>query len=135
MRTSQFKNNSQLSYCNLALLPDHYLYPVAKQPLFTLFRLAIAQPVKMRGSQMDRISVHGFVAAAAAYVLWGVSPLYFALVRVVPAAEILSHRIVWSVLCLLPLSLLLSGRKKLRAHLTDRKVLGPTAIASLLVSL
>jgi len=36
-------------------------------------------------------------AAALAYFIWGVVPLYFKWLAVVPAAEIIAHRILWSV--------------------------------------
>jgi chloramphenicol-sensitive protein RarD len=38
--------------------------------------------------------------ALAAYGFWGVSPVYFKWIEAVPAGEILSHRIVWSVVTL-----------------------------------
>lgn len=36
-------------------------------------------------------------SAALAYFIWGVVPLYFKWLAVVPAAEIIAHRILWSV--------------------------------------
>lgn len=38
----------------------------------------------------------GLLYAAAAYLAWGLFPVYFRLLRGVPAQEILCHRIVWS---------------------------------------
>ncbi|MBU1566307.1 MAG: EamA family transporter RarD [Proteobacteria bacterium] len=52
----------------------------------------------------------GVLAAAGAYILWGVLPAYWKLLREVPAYEILSHRIVWSLLLTLGFIVLL-GRK------------------------
>ncbi len=40
----------------------------------------------------------GVLAAAAAYLSWGIFPLYFKALREVPPPEVLAHRIVWSVL-------------------------------------
>jgi len=40
----------------------------------------------------------GVVAAAAAYLMWGLFPLYFRALRGVPAAEVLAHRVAWSAL-------------------------------------
>lgn len=48
----------------------------------------------------------GIVYAISAYTLWGLLPLYWLLVDKVPAAEILSHRIVWSFLFMAVLLLL-----------------------------
>ncbi len=39
----------------------------------------------------------GFAYALAAYAMWGLFPLFFRLLRDVPAAEVLMHRVVWSV--------------------------------------
>ena len=39
----------------------------------------------------------GFFYALAAYCLWGFFPLYFRAVDFVPPAEVLVHRVVWSV--------------------------------------
>jgi len=40
----------------------------------------------------------GILYTAGSYVLWGILPLYWKMVQVVPAVEILAHRIVWSFL-------------------------------------
>lgn len=40
----------------------------------------------------------GVMAAASAYLLWGLFPLYFKALRGVPPPEVLAHRIAWSVL-------------------------------------
>ena len=39
----------------------------------------------------------GVVLALAAYLLWGAFPLYFVLVKFVPTAEMLAHRVLWSL--------------------------------------
>lgn len=39
----------------------------------------------------------GVAYAAGAYLIWGAFPLYFRLLRDVPAFEVLMHRIVWSL--------------------------------------
>ncbi|MGH8460360.1 MAG: EamA family transporter RarD [Stenotrophobium sp.] len=40
----------------------------------------------------------GVLAAAAAYFIWGLFPLYWKLLEQVPAVQIMSHRIVWCAL-------------------------------------
>lgn len=42
----------------------------------------------------------GVLCAAAAYLTWGVFPLYFKLLAGVPALEILMHRMLWSLMFL-----------------------------------
>jgi chloramphenicol-sensitive protein RarD len=45
--------------------------------------------------------LRGIIAAATAFTLWGVFPLYLRLMQQVPPLEILSHRVLWSVVLLL----------------------------------
>ena len=40
----------------------------------------------------------GLAAAAAAYLIWGLFPIYWKLLQAVPAAQIMAHRIVWCLL-------------------------------------
>ncbi|MBN9028205.1 MAG: permease [Rhizobiales bacterium 63-7] len=42
-------------------------------------------------------SARGFAFALAAYVLWGFLPFYMKAVAHIPPAEVIAHRIVWSV--------------------------------------
>ena len=42
----------------------------------------------------------GLLAALGAYLVWGLAPVYFKALREVPPVEILSHRVVWSLLLL-----------------------------------
>ena len=37
----------------------------------------------------------GIISSIAAYILWGIFPIYWKMVQQVPAHEILAHRIVW----------------------------------------
>jgi chloramphenicol-sensitive protein RarD len=39
----------------------------------------------------------GILSTATAFTLWGIFPLYLKLLKSVPALEILSHRVVWSI--------------------------------------
>ena len=48
-------------------------------------------------STADRTARDGVIAALVAYVTWGFLPAYFLLMAAVPSAEMLAHRIVWSV--------------------------------------
>lgn len=42
----------------------------------------------------------GVFYALGAYLIWGISPLYFKHIDVLPVFEIISHRVIWSVLFL-----------------------------------
>jgi len=52
---------------------------------------------------LDAHTVFGLVYAASAFLIWGVSPIYWKALRNIPALEIILHRIVWSFFFLLPL--------------------------------
>jgi chloramphenicol-sensitive protein RarD len=45
----------------------------------------------------------GYLYALGAFGLWGVLPIYWQLIREVPALQVVCHRIIWSVLLLVPL--------------------------------
>ncbi|MGD9349848.1 MAG: EamA family transporter RarD [Desulfobacterales bacterium] len=45
----------------------------------------------------------GVLFAVAAFLIWGISPIYWKALRPVPAFEIILHRIVWSFFFMVPL--------------------------------
>ena len=53
----------------------------------------------------------GVAAAGAAFLIWGLSPIYWKSLAAVPAFEILMHRMIWSFVFLAPLVLAM-GRMK-----------------------
>lgn len=67
-----------------------------------------ADPAKRSAENADRLGVS---AALAAYILWGLAPLYFKLIQTVPALEIIAHRILWSIPMLALFLLLRDGRR------------------------
>lgn len=69
--------------------------------------------------------------ALAAYAIWGTFPLYWALIRQVPTAEVMGHRIVWSCLVL---AILVGVTRRTRAILAaSRRVLGLYGVAAMLI--
>ena len=76
----------------------------------------------------------GVLYAALAFAWWGLFPLYFRIVTTVPAAEILAHRIVWSMLFLV-LVLALRGLWEWRGQvLRQPKVLAAFTASALLLA-
>ena len=76
----------------------------------------------------------GIASAAAAYVIWGLFPLYFRQLAMVPPMEILVHRVLWSLLFVL---VLLGARRQWRwiaAVARQPRVLGAFAVSALLLS-
>ncbi|MGE5530060.1 MAG: EamA family transporter RarD [Patescibacteria group bacterium] len=64
----------------------------------------------------------GLSYVVAAFAAWGVLPVYWKLMAGVPAAEILAHRVVWSLVFVAALLFLAAGRRaKLGAILRDGK--------------
>ena len=77
----------------------------------------------------------GAMAAAMAFLMWGLLPIYWKALGMVPAMEILCHRIVWS-LALITMVLWLTGRfGELRDALASRRTLLILCCTSLLVSI
>ena len=48
-------------------------------------------------------SIFGVIYAGCAFLIWGISPIYWKTLTGVPAFEIIMHRVVWSFLFLFPL--------------------------------
>ena len=46
-------------------------------------------------------SLSGVVCASSAFFIWGLSPVYWKVLRDIPALEIIMHRVIWSFLFLI----------------------------------
>jgi chloramphenicol-sensitive protein RarD len=79
-------------------------------------------------------SISGAIFGAAAFLIWGVSPLYWKTLSAVPALEIVAHRVVWSFLLLLPLILIRKRWKEFLLALTNWHSMAILAATSLFVS-
>ena len=77
----------------------------------------------------------GLAAALFAFLLWGLFPLYWALLKRVPALEIISHRVVWCGLFVVAYLLWRDGSGWLRASLRGRRVLPTLMLSSVLISI
>jgi len=76
----------------------------------------------------------GFLLGVAAYAMWGLFPLYWPLLEPAGAVEILAHRICWSLVTMVVLTLLLRRTSHLRAITRDRRVVGLLAVASVVIA-
>jgi len=65
----------------------------------------------------------GVLLAASAFLIWGLSPIYWKALVSVPAFEILMHRMIWSFVFLAPLVLLLGHFSDLLKALTSGRTL------------
>jgi chloramphenicol-sensitive protein RarD len=79
-------------------------------------------------------SISGAIFGAAAFLIWGISPLYWKTLTAVPALEIVAHRVVWSFLLLMPLILFRKRWKEFLLTLTNWRSMAILAVTSLFVS-
>ena len=76
----------------------------------------------------------GLAFAVSAYMLWGILPLYMKLLDHIPTAEIVAHRVVWSV-PIAGLALVALGRTAdIRAALFSPRTLAMGALTAALIS-
>ncbi len=76
-----------------------------------------------------------YLQAVAAYILWGIFPLYWKLLPSVNSFEIICHRIVWSLLTLLLFISLGRQWPHVRLVMRDRRRLALCLVAALLISI
>ena len=86
----------------------------------------------MNQTEQSRTRI-GIAYALAAFSSWGLNPFYFKAVAYIPTFEILGHRIVWSMLFLLPLILFSRQWPQVTKALTNRKTLVTLAATSIIV--
>lgn len=79
-------------------------------------------------------SKQGMLLALAAYGMWGVAPLYFKFLTELPAAEIMMHRVVWSVLVLALIIVATRAGSKLVVAFRHSRVRNLLLLTSLLLS-
>jgi chloramphenicol-sensitive protein RarD len=75
----------------------------------------------------------GTVLALTAYLIWGLFPLYWPLLKPAGAVEILGHRVVWSLLSVAVLISVTGGRRAWRAIPRDARRIQLLVLAGLLI--
>ena len=75
----------------------------------------------------------GYAYAIAAYLAWGLFPIYWKALHLVPAMELICHRIVWSCLTLYAFTALRGRWSEALQALAKPKVVGLYLAASLLI--
>src|SRR6478752_10641533 len=75
----------------------------------------------------------GFLMGVAAYAMWGLFPLYWRILEPAGAVEILAHRVVWSLVTMVVLTIALRRVPQLRAITRDRRVVVLLVIASIVI--
>ncbi len=80
-------------------------------------------------------SPRGFAFALAAYFLWGFLPLYMKLLSHIPPAEVVAHRVVWSVPIAGAVLIVLGRTADIRAALMSPRMLAMGCVTAALISI
>lgn len=79
-------------------------------------------------------SAIGLAAGAGAFLIWGLSPIYWKTLQTVPPLEIITHRIIWSFFFLLPLLLLQHRGGEFVRTLANPRTMSILLLTSILVA-
>src|SRR5260370_1967928 len=77
----------------------------------------------------------GFTAAAAAFAIWGVFPLYLRPLQQVSPFQAIAHRVVWSCIFVLVWMAIRGELSSLRATLANRSVVWRLAVTATLITI
>jgi len=95
---------------------------------------AAANPAPV-ASTSATISGSGLAAAAGAFAIWGLFPLYLRALQVVPALQIVAHRVAWACLFVFAWIAVRGELAGLRPVLASRALLLRLAAAAMLISI
>jgi chloramphenicol-sensitive protein RarD len=88
----------------------------------------------VKPSEIRSESVFGLIYAASAFLIWGLSPVYWKALDAVPPLEIIMHRVVWSFLFLMGLILLQRRQNEFLAILKNGRMLLTLLFTAIIVS-
>jgi chloramphenicol-sensitive protein RarD len=77
----------------------------------------------------------GTAMGLAAYLIWGMFPLYWPLLKPAGAVEILAHRVIWSLVSVAVLLVVTFGRAAWRGLPRDPRSLGLLSLAGVLIGI
>jgi len=77
---------------------------------------------------------YGLLCGVSSYMIWGVLPIFWKLIRDVPAYETLAHRILWSFILVAILVLVRGDMAKLMDILRDKRALAYITVCSVLIT-
>src|SRR5690606_26103733 len=79
-------------------------------------------------------SRRGFFLALSAYFLWGLLPFYMKAVAHLPLAEVVAHRIIWSVPIAAVVLVMVNRTADFRAALRSGRMLSMAALTAALIT-
>jgi len=83
----------------------------------------------------DQDTPQGLLFAGGAYVFWGFLPLYMKLLSHIPVAEVIAHRVIWSVPVAAIVLILLRRTDTLRIAFRNPRMLAMGCVTAALISL
>lgn len=83
----------------------------------------------------NKDSLNGFLFALSAYLLWGFLPLYMKALAHISPAEVIAHRILWSVPVAGLLLIILKRTEDLKKAIRNPKMLGMAVVTAVLISI
>ena len=84
---------------------------------------------------MDKTAREGVIAGLAAYLMWGILPVYFKIVGEVDPTEVLAHRIIWAVPFGALIVMFRHQWREVGRALTHRGMLGWLSISTLFIGM
>ncbi len=79
-------------------------------------------------------SAKGALAAAVAFLTWGLSPVFWKALGHVPSGRLLAHRVCWSMLVMVGIVTIARSGRDLRTAFSSPKTVGPIVLSSLLLA-
>ncbi len=79
-------------------------------------------------------ATRGFFFALSAYVFWGVQPIFMKLVAHIPAAEVVAHRVLWSLPIAGAVLLILGRTADVKVALRSPRTLAMAAVTATIIS-
>ena len=83
---------------------------------------------------LEKSYKQGLMFAIAAYIMWGVAPVYFKWVAQVSALEILTHRVIWSFAFLFGIITLTAGWHRVQHVCRQRKKVPVLLLSSVIIA-
>jgi chloramphenicol-sensitive protein RarD len=77
----------------------------------------------------------GILYGIGAYLIWGFFPIYFKAIQMVPALQIMFHRVVWSFIFLAIVILARNDWARLKAQITSTRVVLVYSLAAFLLAM
>lgn len=84
-------------------------------------------------SQNSQVN-NGILSAVSSYVIWGMFPLYFYLIKAIPASEVMAHRVVGALIIVLIYDFIKKPKVRWFDMAKDIKVLGFCLLTTFLLS-